>query len=167
LVIALVLYSVWYGVVSAESAHAAQLEQQLTQKNQTSAQIAKAKTELVSLASDETTINQYFVSTNNVVPFLEQLQSTGKYLGSNVQVASVSATPGTPYGHLSLSLSITGSFNAVLRTIGAIEYGPYDTTVTTLTFDSTDNGNSTSTSQVWTANGIFLVGTQTASSTTP
>ena len=163
-------YVFWYSIVTAKSAEASTLQSQITTQSNTATQTAQAKVELAQLTSQEATINQYFVQTNNVVPFLEQLQSIGKFLGADVQVASVSAVPGTPYGHLDLSLSITGSFDAVSRTVGAIEYEPYDTTITSFALTVTSNAGGTgSTSPQWTAATEFSIGAQTgtSSSTTP
>jgi hypothetical protein len=60
-----------------------------------------------------------------------------------------------------MSLRIVGSFDAVMRTLGAIEYQAYDTTLANVTLD-------TPTGENWTASASFLVGTPpTATSTAP
>jgi hypothetical protein len=87
------------------------------------------------------------------------LQSTGTYLKSNVQVVSVSATPGTPTGVLDLSLKIDGTFDSVARTLGAIEYGPYDITITSLTFDTNPSSVTATTEPQWSAAATYTVGT--------
>ena len=125
LVVVITAYGFWYSVVTAESAQADALAAQIETQSDATAKLAQAKSETAQLSSQEATIDQYFVATNDVVPFLTQLQSTGKFLGANVQVESVAANPATPYGQLNLALSITGTFDAVARTIGSIEYGPY------------------------------------------
>ncbi len=159
LIIVITLNFFWYNAVVAESAQATQLAGEIKAKSDDSARAEQAKEELAALGTDQSAVQQYFVSTNDVVPFLEQLQSTGSFLGSNVQIASVSATPGTPYGELSLSLSIAGSFNSVMRTLGSIEYGPYDTAINTLTLDAPPSTTGTAATQ-WVANGVFTVGTE-------
>jgi hypothetical protein len=98
------------------------------------------------------------------VPFLEQLTATGKYLGSNVNVVSVSASPSGAYEKLNLAVTITGSFNSVLRTIGAIEYGPYDTSISSLSFDAPVTGSVGSSSPQWTATALFMIGAQNSAS---
>ena len=157
-------YAFFYSEIGTQSVKVATIDQEIATKTKAASSEAVAKSELNSLTSEEAAINQYFISTNDVVPFLEQLQKTGKYFGANVTVQSVSATPGTPYGQLGLALTITGTFDAVLRTIGAIEYGPYDTTVSTLNFATTANGVASS-SPTWIANTTFIVGAQTGSTT--
>ncbi len=160
-VIAIGAYASAYSLVSTKSADVASLAVQISQKTQATTDIAAAKAELTALQSEEGTVNQYFISTSDVVPFLEQLATTGKYLGTNVQVLSVSATPpaaGVPYGHLNLSVSITGTFDSVLRTLGAIEYGPEDTTVLNVTFNAAGGVNTASSSPTWTANAVYMIG---------
>jgi hypothetical protein len=105
-------------------------------------------------------VYQHFVSASDIVPFLSSLESTGKALGSTVSVVSVgSDTSKTKVGHLNLSLSITGPFDSVIRTLGAFEYSPYDIVLTNLTLN---NASASS----WTAAAAFSVGTG-VSSTTP
>jgi Tfp pilus assembly protein PilO len=168
LVLSLGAYALWYSMVTAKSAEASSLAAQIATQSNASAKVAQAKEEISQLSSQEATINQYFIATNDVVPFLEQIQSIGKFLGADVKVVSVSAVPGTPYGHLDLSLTITGSFDAVSRTVGAIEYEPYDTSITNFSLSATpDPGAATSTLPDWTGNAEFSIGAQTGTTTTP
>ncbi|MBU2103516.1 hypothetical protein KKD95_00690, partial [Patescibacteria group bacterium] len=90
----------------------------------------------------------------------------GKGLGATVSVASVSAETTTTRPHLKLSLKITGSFDSVLRTLGAIEYGPYDSQLLTTTFDTPKVSDPTLDAE-WTATTAFVIGMRTASSTEP
>ena len=166
LVVTIGAYSYWYSLVTAKSAEASTLASEITTQSDASTQVAQAKSEVAQLTSQESTINQYFVATSDVVPFLEQLQSVGKFLGSSVTVASVSAVPGKPYGSLDLSLTISGSFDSVMRTVGAIEYEPYDTSITNLTLSASPApGGTASSSAVWTGEAQFSIGAQTGTST--
>lgn len=158
-VVAASAYGFAYSLVGTKSGQVATLLDQINQKTEATTRVAVAKSELIALQSQEATVDQYFVSTSDVVPFLEQLAATGKYLGANVQVLSVSSVPGTPYGQLNLSLTITGSFNSVLRTLGAIEYGPHDTQVSSVTFAAPPGSNVAS--PTWTANAVFVIGART------
>ncbi|MDB5245121.1 MAG: hypothetical protein JWN90_226 [Parcubacteria group bacterium] len=157
LIIAFSAYGIWYTTVSRKSAQAASLAVEIQTKHQDSQRIQAAKDELQKISSDESLVNGYFVSTNDVVPFLETLQSTGKKLGSEVQVVSVSADPGKPHAHLNLSLSITGPFDSVVRTLGALEYSPYDASLQSLTLDTPQTG--TGKAVQWTAAATFFIGT--------
>lgn len=157
LIVAFSAYGIWYTTVSKKSAEAASLAAEIQTKHQDSERIKAAKDELLKISTDEALVNGYFVSTNDVVPFLETLQSTGKNLGSTVEIVSVSADPGKPHAHLNLSLSITGSFDSVVRTLGAFEYNPYDATLQSLTLDTPQTG--TGKVAQWTAAATFFIGT--------
>ncbi len=160
LLIVLGVYLFWYAQVGAETRKIGIMEAQIQTQTQASSHIDLIKSQLNDLNTGQEAISQYFVSTNNVVPYLEGLQATGQFFGSNVTIASVSATPGTFYGKLDLSLTISGPFSAVVRTLGAIEYQPYDTTINTLSLDTTpSSGGSTPSASQWTANADFFVGT--------
>ncbi len=161
---AFTLYGAWYAHVGQESALAVSLAAQIEEANQKSIKAEEAKQQLEKAASDEAAIKGYFVSTSDVVSFLESLQSTGASYGTKVEVVSVSSVPSKPHAQLQLSLSITGSFDAVERTLGAIEYQPYDTVVQNLTLDTP--AQATGAAQ-WTAAATLLVGTSDATSTPP
>jgi Tfp pilus assembly protein PilO len=156
-------YGFWYSLLSEKSAEVSSITEKITEQNNATTQIEQAKAELSQLSSQEATVDQYFVATNDVVPFLEQIQSIGTFLGAKVEVVSVSAVSGNPYGQLNLSLSISGPFDAVARTLGSIEYGPYDSSITSLSLStSATPGDTPSTSAaVWNAAATFTVGAQT------
>lgn len=163
------LYGAWYSQVGKASANAVSLQADIQSKTQTASRAREAKTQLTRALSDRASITGYFVDTNDVVPYLETLQTTGARFGAKVSVESVSAQPAKPHALLQLALRITGSFDSVERTLGAIEYEPYDTTISNVTLD-TPGGVS---GPQWTAAVTMNVGTtdmtatNTASSTTP
>jgi Tfp pilus assembly protein PilO len=122
--------------------------------------VAAAKAALPLLVQAESDLAEHTIQTNDIVPFLEGLEKLGAAQGADVEVLSVTGGQGTPPQRLSLSLKVTGSYDAVVRTIGRIEYGPYDTQLTTLTLDSgvTEEGAK----KAWTAAAIFSIGARTA-----
>jgi hypothetical protein len=159
LLLAIAAYGVWFVVVDTENAKARSLAAEIHTKGQDATRIAEAKAALTALTANEDAISQHFISANDVVPFLGSLGSTGAALGSKVEVVSVGAAPATTgQGHLNLSVTITGTFDSVLRTLGAFEYAPYDITLTNLSLDTTD-------SAVWSAAASLGVGTGPASTT--
>jgi Tfp pilus assembly protein PilO len=166
IVIMLSLYGYAYAQVSLKSAELKSLTLQISKKTLAAADAGAARAQLAALAPQEATLQQYFLSNADIVSFLEQLATTGKYFGSKVEVVSVAAVPGTPNGALNLSLTVTGSFDAVMRTVGAIEYGPHETTVTNFTLTTMGDSSQASSSPQWQASATFLVGTQN-STTTP
>ncbi|MBU1292445.1 hypothetical protein KJ819_00050 [Patescibacteria group bacterium] len=159
-------YGFWYSLVGKASAQAAVLSEEIHQKSLESGRVAAARRALTVLAEDEAQVQKYLISENSVVPFLESLENTGKALGASVSVASVSAETSTTRPHLKLSLKITGSFDSVLRTLGAIEYGAYDSQLLTTTFDTPKVSDPAAPAE-WTATSAFVIGMRAASSTTP
>ncbi|KND46855.1 MAG: hypothetical protein AB199_00265 [Parcubacteria bacterium C7867-004] len=156
-------YAFWYNRVSTMSATASKLAVDIQTKSQESSRIQAAKAALSSLGEEEAGIRQYFVPASGIVPFLESLEQTGKGFAADVEVLSVAANPaknaGVDRDHLSLSLKITGPFDSVIRTLGAIEYGPYDSVLTSLTFDTASAGATTT---AWSAAATFDIGTRPA-----
>jgi flagellar basal body-associated protein FliL len=154
---ALGVYGFWYSLVGKASVEAAALSEEIRTKSQDSARVAAAKVALESLAEDEAAMHAYLVREQDIVPFLGTLEDTGTSLGSNVVVASVAADSKGERSQLKLSLKITGSFDAVLRTLGAIEYGPYDSAIQSVTFDTVPVEGA---APAWTATATFTLGTQ-------
>lgn len=146
LALALAAYAFWYGRVAALEREAADLAVQAAQADRAAADIAGARSALAKLAEDEAFFGSYFVSTTTVVSYLEDLEATGDALGSVVEVVAV--TPAA--SRLSISFKAAGPFAAVMRTLGAIEFGPYDATMANLTLEKT--------ADEWSASGVVSVG---------
>ena len=105
-------------------------------------------------------------SREEVVDFLESIQATGRPFGVKVDVASVSNEKVSAHARIALSLAARGSFQGVMRTLGAIEYGPYDGVITnlSLTTDSPSTvGSTTSTTNEWNATTLYSVGLRATS----
>lgn len=158
LFVVLSVYGAWYVIVGKTSAEAAALAEQIRIKGEDSARIKAAQEALESLGEDEAAVRAYLVREADIVPFLGGLERTGTTLGSTVEVVSVGAETGTPPA-IALSLKITGSFDAVMRTLGVIEYGPYESRVVSMTLDTVTNESGAA---VWTAATTFRIGTQAA-----
>lgn len=155
-------YGFAYYALSTESAKAAALEAEATQKSALLDRAARAHEELGTLASDTTMLNQYLISKDDIVPFLEALQSSGKPLGATVGVISVADDAAGGHGRINLSLAINGAFDAVMRTLGVIEYGPYDGTVQNLSLEI-PTAEGTTTSRIWNATLVLSVATRATS----
>ncbi len=163
-----IAYGLGYSLISKKSAEVNDLSKKIADQSQSASRLSQAKIRLSTLATQESTLDQYFVAPGDVVPFLEQVQSLGKYLGSTIQVVSVSAEPGTPFGTLTLSLTITGPFDSVARTVGAMEYEPYDTKLKSLTLTQNRTSTDVATSSIpWVGSAVFSIGAQTGTSTAP
>lgn len=152
-------YVLWYGYVQGLETQAASLAADVAAKDADRAQAASARSAEADVSEKERFVASHLVLPSDIVSFLESLENTGKSLGADVQVASVSDETAAAAGTISLSLSVSGPFDAVMRTLGAIEEGPYAAAARDLSLD-TANG------QDWTAAGTFVVGTS-ATSTAP
>lgn len=151
LVGALVGYGFWYGAISSESAAVSGLQGQIDAKKEAVKRVAAAQAALTEIAGDEAAVQSYFVSESAVVSFIDDLQARGRALGTKVSVASVSASTLSSHPALSLALTIQGPFDALMRTVGSIEYAPYDLVISSLSITN-DNTN------VWHADVSLLVG---------
>lgn len=124
-------YWFWYAAIEAKSAVAADLESQITAKTEAASRIASARASLAEIAGDEASVQNYFVPETGVVTFINDLQTRGQTLGTAVTVLSVSTGGTSAQPTLAFSLTIKGTFDAVMRTVGAIEYSPYNLSVST------------------------------------
>lgn len=156
------LYAAWYATVARQTAEATALRAELLAREAAGGRAAQARRALETIEIEERRVYGHLVSPNDIVPFLETLEAAGEEVGTDVEVVSVGEAP-AGVSRITLSLRIKGSFNAVLRALGAIEYQPYDIRLTNLTFDTvvTEGGVSSE----WTAAAMFSVGMQTASTT--
>lgn len=153
--IALVGYVVWFLTFQGAKEQALRAGAEVARIEEEDSAIANAKETLLALASDEAVLRAYFVSEEGIVSFFEELERSGEMLGSTVEVASVTA-PSEVGGRITLSMRITGSFPAVMKTLGSIEHGPRDMRVQSLTLDTvlSEDGN-----EPWVAAAVFSVAT--------
>lgn len=149
------LYAFWYYQVEKEAKESATLLAQIQANVQSAVIASETGDALVALAADEAAIDGYRIKLADIVTFLERIEGTGRSLGSAVEVVAVADKPG-PDGRIELTVRIIGSFDTVLRSLGAIEYGPYDSRVTNLTFDTPSDGGA------WTAVATMSVAVDAA-----
>lgn len=129
-IVSIASYGIWYGTVSSKSTIVAELQNQIDTRIETENRIAAARATLADIASDEATVRDYFVPEANVVSFINSLEEHGRTFGATVGVLSVSTGGTATQPLLILSLTITGTFDSVMRTAGVIEYAPYDLSIT-------------------------------------
>jgi len=138
LVLVLVLmvgYLVWFFTVSGVRADASHAASEVVRIEREDAAIVDAKETITALASDEAKLRSYFIAKSDTVAFLEELEQESEALGTSLEVLSVTE-PVVENGRLTLALRIEGTFSSVMRTLGAIEFGPHDTRVDSLTLDT-------------------------------
>ncbi|MDD3531203.1 MAG: hypothetical protein PHV99_01245 [Candidatus Pacebacteria bacterium] len=153
--VTLIGYGLWYSVVSSKSAKVAELQNSITAKTETVNRIAATRATLASIASDEAVVQGYFVPEASVVAFIDSLQSHGRALGATVSVLSVSTVGTAVAPSLALSLTVSGTFDAMMRTIGSIEHSPYALSVSLLDIVQDGKGS-------WHASLKLLVGSRAA-----
>ncbi|HYE22886.1 MAG TPA: hypothetical protein VEA92_00325 [Candidatus Paceibacterota bacterium] len=133
-------------------------ETEAQQKNAELMNIHEAQSALSVLTESEARIKGYFVPATAAVSFLESVGTAGDAFGADVSVVSVNEdTAETGRTMLSLALQVRGSFEAVMRTVGTLEFAPYDITLTNISLDATDAEGA-----AWTAAANFTVGTELA-----
>lgn len=123
-------YAVWHSVVLAKSTLVANVEHRIAVKTEAASRITSVRAALAEIEGDEQTIQNYFVSKARIVSFIDEIQQQGKSLGATVGVLSVSSVEASEYPTLALTFAIEGTFDAVMRAVGAIEYAPYDLAIT-------------------------------------
>ena len=122
---ALVAYGFWYAAIAAESAAVANLESQIEAKLETASRIASARVALAEISGNEATVRSYFVSEKDVVTFIDDLEARARTQKASVTVLSVSTASENVHPVLTMTLRVAGTFEAVMRTVGLIEYAPY------------------------------------------
>lgn len=157
---------VWYGVWRAEflekGDEVVHLQSQIAEASATRDHIASTRAAVVGIAGDEATVKGYFVSENSIAGFINGLEARGSTQKAVVTVQSVSTGSSSVHPTLAFSISVKGTFNAVLHTIGAIEYAPYAISTSSFSMRRDDK-------DVWSADLNLVVGTipAEAATTTP
>lgn len=128
-------YGIWYASVENKSIAVANLENQISTQTAAEGRIISTRASLAEIAGDEAALQNYFVPETGVVSFIDSLEAQGKTLGAAVSVLSVSVSSARAKQTLMLALTIKGTFDAVMRTVGAIEYAPYDLSLSTLSIE--------------------------------
>lgn len=155
---ALIGYGAWYAAIVQMSNIAAQLESQIETKIEARSRIASARTALAAIAGDEASVQGYFVQGTGVVAFIDDLEARGREQGATVSVLSVATGSAGEHSVLTLAVSLKGTFNAVMRTLGSIEYMPRDLTISTLSLAQDDKNS-------WRADLKLVVGSVAAKNT--
>jgi len=144
-------YGYWYARIADKSAIVAELQAQIDSKSEAASRIASARATLSEISKDEAVVQSYFVPETAVVPFINDLEARARMQKAALKVLSVS-TSGTPaQPTLTLALALDGSFDAVMRTLGAIEYAPYYLSITKVSLIENGEG-------VWHADLEMIVG---------
>lgn len=156
----LILYGFWYAAVSAKSVGVAKLESEIVAAIEATSRAASVRAALAKITSEETVVQSYFVPEAGVVAFINDLEERGRQQEAVVSVLSVSAGGETKNPTLVLALTINGEFDAVMRTVGTIEYAPYALSISEISLGQEDGKGR------WRANLKLRVGSLSANTTT-
>jgi hypothetical protein len=124
-ILALVVYGALYHTVVTKSVTVASLQNQIEGKTKAATRAASARAALAEIERDEALVRDYFVPETGVVAFIDNLEHRGETLGAKVNVSSVNTETSGATTFLVIQVSVTGPFDSVMRTVGAIEYAPY------------------------------------------
>jgi hypothetical protein len=124
-------YGYWHSVLTGKSGEVANLENQITTKTQNSARAAAARNALADIKGEEDLVRGYFVPEADIVPFIDNLQTRAHAQTAEMKVLSVSTSGTDKPDNVSLRLVVTidGTFDAVMRTVGSVEFAPYDISI--------------------------------------
>lgn len=138
-------YIAWFYFISQKSSDVASLQSQIVTETGNVNRIAAARAALSEIAGDEANVQSYFISESEVVTFINSLEALGLAQKATVNVLSVSTGGTSVQPTLLLALTVQGTFDAVMRTIGAIEYAPYDVAISKFGVqqDAKDSWNAT------------------------
>lgn len=153
-------YIFWYSIVSDESTKVASLQDQAVAVHEAADRVALARATLSDTAADEVNVRSYFVPESGVVTFISYLEALARAQKATINVQTVSAGGSVTRPTLQFSLMIGGAFDAVMRTIGAIEYAPYALSIPTVSVQQDDKG-------IWRADLKLIVGSTAPKTTTP
>jgi hypothetical protein len=131
-------YWFWLSEIQREEESVHALEAQIAAKTELHARSGSARAALSKIEAEETALLSHFVSAEEIVSFLESLEKLGEELDARVAVLSV--TDPDASGKITLSLSVSGPFDEVMRTIGVIEHGAHASAVRTLSLDASEEG---------------------------
>lgn len=133
-IVAIAMHGFWYSIIAEKSVAVADIQNQINAKTETASRIAFARTALNEIADDEAVVQSYFVPETGVVPFIDDLEARARGQKTAMKVISVSVSDVKKRPTITLSINIIGTFDAVARTVGVIEYAPYDLSVSKLSF---------------------------------
>jgi hypothetical protein len=141
----------WYMAISEKSNEVANLEQKIQEKADTLKNITLARTALVEISKDEEKVQSYFIPDTDPYEFINTFPTFGDAQRAKITVLSVAMAGSSTQPILTLSAMVTGTFDAVMRTIGVIEYAPYAISISNLSVQQ-NVGNA------WQANLSLVVG---------
>ena len=156
-VAALAGYVGWYVVVSDKSGAVVDLQNRISAASESMSRMTSVRAALAEIKGDEAAVQGYFISEADIVAFINSIEALGPPQGATVSVISVSKSTLSGQAVFLLAVSVTGGFDAVMRTIGRIEYLPYDLALSTVSISQDTNLTATA-KKNWHADLSIVVG---------
>lgn len=113
-----------------------QISEEIAHQTAQEERTARVRSRLEQLGHDEELIQSHLVAVDDVVPFLQHIEGVGSDNGALLEVVSVSNTASE--GYVRISIKVNGTFSAVMRTLGALEYDSYAISINSISIDKRD-----------------------------
>ncbi len=119
-----------------------------------------AEKTLTGSTAELATIDSYFVTSDGSVAFISYLESLGRKAGADLSIQNINVVAGAPADFkdtLSVQLTITGTWDAVVQTLALLEQVPYHLNVASLDMSRQDTTVGKKTVIRWQAAAIVEV----------
>jgi len=144
-------YGFWHSIIANKSIAVENMQNQIDTKIEMVDRIASARTTLADVSGSEIAIQSYFIAETEIVSFIDTLEAYARAQNATMKVLSVSTSKAGTQPTLAFLLTINGTFDAIMRTVGTIEYAPYNLSIAKLSFGKGEKSS-------WNANVEILVG---------
>ena len=167
------LYGYMYNAISLSLTQAALAASVVASQEQDSTQAQNIVVLHENTGNARSRLHSFFISDNDAVSFIENLEQLGPKVGSAVSLSNVTADDTTGHSSgsftkISAHIDASGSWQEVMRTLMLSEILPYQSSISGVTMQVSAEGTSKSAKQVWRASydvsATMLVG---ASSSRP
>ena len=136
----------WQHVVSEERAKIERLREEAALLEEHTKRV-EGREELLLLEDEERYVEERLLAVSDIVSFLSAFERKGNQHGAEVEVVSVSEKQ---EGRVVIAFSVSGSFDAVMRTLGSIEYEQYASAIENVTLE-------TAPGEAWTLTGTYTI----------
>lgn len=150
-------YAGLYSLIAAKSVAVVMRAHEIEAKSASVRETASIEAALAQIAVQEAVLRSYIVPEADAIALIDDLESRGRAFGTLVEIDSVAFSSPKARPALLFSLTITGAFDTVIRTLGSIEYAPYDLAVTGFTLSQGVEGDPS-----WIADVELSVGSATS-----
>lgn len=154
LLLSLGAYALTFRAVNALQEESFLLQEEITAAKDREVRIARAERTLALIREQEEAVNNYLVSEETIVDFLELLEGVENTTGVEIDIASVASKDDVK--SFAVSVRVEGRFAPVMKTIAIIETLPVYIETTSASMDTVlREGNQDE--GIWTATLSYLI----------